>query len=179
MTSTDETPTSTGPGTDPGLGTSTDGGPPTTCSGGAVSVDWTGDAKTCIIDEHQTYNFDTNQCTQMRQAQFPCTWDNILAALDKLGLLVKNDPSNPNHIYNQYQAGAKLVSCGESQDGNRIVAQYITISDGALSANCQETQGQHHVTTGCYTYYPNGNAPPLSTDPTIFRQQVYECMNQL
>jgi hypothetical protein len=139
--------------------------------GDKVNVNWSGDIKECIIDQGKTYNFDSNACTEMRKSEWECTWDNIKAEMKKLGL-------SSNVINKDSESGAKLVSCGQSQDGNRIVAQWVKLPSSG-SVDCKAAKSPGNITTGCYTLYVDEQPPPKPTNIEEERKQVFDCMNSL
>ncbi|MCX6108017.1 MAG: hypothetical protein NTZ90_00245 [Proteobacteria bacterium] len=162
------------PGTtaSPAPGTTATGGP-AACTTDQVKLDWSGDEKACI-DKGQTWAFDTGKCMDIRKAAFDCTWANAIAELDKKGLTTQT-------IKDDSAAGAKLVSCGQSQDGNRIVVQWIKVADGAAQVACTGGASplQHHITTGCYTFYANGAVPAAATTQAEKDARVYACLSSI
>lgn len=146
------------------------GGPKECVEGDKVNIQWTGPVKECL-DQGKTYNFEQKACAEMRQAQFDCNWDNVTAELEKRSLLTEV-------LRSDSQNGAKLVSCGQSEDGNRIVVQWIK-AENAQNIDCSDGASSHHTTTGCYTLYTNGEKPPETTSEEEKRQQVFACMNEL
>ena len=146
---------------------------PAACTTDQVKLDWSGDEKACI-DKGQTWAFDTGKCMDIRKAAFDCTWSNAIAELDKKGLTTQT-------IKDDSAAGAKLVSCGQSQDGNRIVIQWIKVADGAAQVACTGGASplQHHITTGCYTYYASGAVPDAATTQAEKDARVYACLSSI
>lgn len=159
----------TGSGTAPATGSGTGTGSTACVQGDTVNFDWSGPEKTCIVDQHMTYNFDTNQCAQMRPAQFTCDWATVQAQLTQRNLLTPT-------LKTAATSGALLVTCGESQDGSRIVVQWIDTPPPA--GTCTYDPNQEHITTGCYTQY-TGTPPPAPTTPAAQAAAVYACMNEL
>jgi hypothetical protein len=137
---------------------------------GKVNFNWSGPAKECIVDQGKTFNFDTGECAEMRKAKFDCTWDNVVSELKKRGLLTPKLETDSKV--------AKLVSCGQSSDGNRIAVQWVNIETGT-SVDCQNPTSVGHITTGCYTYYTGSNVPPAASTPEDRAKQVYDCLNTL
>jgi len=138
--------------------------------GDKLNFEWTGEIKKCLIDEGRTFNFDTNTCMNMRKASFDCDWDNIKSAMKKLGLsssVIEKDSSE----------GAKLVSCGQSKDENRIVAQWVKLPKEGF--DCKAKKVPANITTGCYTMYVNETPPPDPETAEEKQQQVAECMDSL
>ncbi len=138
--------------------------------GDKLNFAWTGEIKKCLIDEGRTYNFDTNGCTNMRKASFDCDWDNIKSAMKNIGLTSKV-------IEIDSKEGAKLVSCGQSKDGNRIVAQWVKLPKEGF--DCKAKKAPANITTGCYTMYVDKTPPPDPETAEEIEQQVANCMNSL
>lgn len=140
--------------------------------GDKVNLEWTGPIKECIVDQGKTYNFDTDTCMEMRTAEFDCSWHSVKAEMEKLSLSSKVMESDSEN-------GAKLVSCGQSEDTNRIVVQWINPpSEGSFDCKAKVTKGT--IVTGCYTFYSSNDvmpAPPKNEEEK--RKQVYDCMNKL
>jgi len=159
------------PGTTPAASSST--GTPGACTTDQVKLDWTGEEKACI-DKGQTWAFDTKKCMEIRKASFECTWANAIAELDKKGLTTQT-------VKDDSAAGAKLISCGQAQDGNRIVIQWIKVADGAAQVACNGGSStlQHHVTTGCYTYYTTEAVPAPPTTQAEKDARVYACLSTI
>ena len=138
--------------------------------GDKLNFAWSGDIKKCLIDEGRTYNFDTNKCMNMRKASFDCDWENIISEMKKIGL-------TSNVIADDSKDGAKLVSCGQSKDGNRIVAQWVKLPKEGF--DCQAKKAPANITTGCYTMYIDETPPPDPETAEEKKQQVAECMDSL
>lgn len=139
--------------------------------GDQVNFNWTGEIKTCLIDEGRTYNFDKGACTEMRKAKFDCNWDDLKAAMKKINLVsqaIEKDSGD----------GAKLISCGQSKDGNRIVAQWVKIPKGE-KVDCNADVEPGNITTGCYVHRESGDGdePPKTKDEQF--DYVFDCMNEL
>ncbi len=145
--------------------------PPECVQGDKVNIKWTGPVKDCI-DQGKTYNYEEQKCAEMRQSQFECNWDTVKAELEKRGLLT-------DVLRSDADGGAKLVSCGQSDDSNRIVVQWIKVGD-AQNIDCNDGESSHHITTGCYTLYGSKDEKPAeATSKEERSKQVYACMNQL
>ena len=145
--------------------------PPACVDGDKVNIQWTGPEKDCF-DQGKTYNFEEKKCAEMRQAQFECNWSAVKGELEKLGLLT-------DVLRNDADGGAKLVSCGSSADGMRIVVQWIKPSD-VQGIDCAAGASSGSTVTGCYTKYGAGEVlPPPAANKEERSKQVYECMNQL
>lgn len=148
-------------------------GPISACTvGDKVNFGWTGAEKDCI-DQGKTYNFDSNVCQEMRRASFNCDWQTLLAEIAKV---------DPGLVTDALRKGAtdgsKLVSCGQSTDGMRVVVQWVKVDDlGQLS--CQNTGNNNpFIITGCYTKHP-GTPPPPPKDEQERRDRVFECLKTI
>jgi hypothetical protein len=76
--------------------------------------------------------------------------------------------------------GSKLVCCGQSVDGIRIVVQWVMLPVGGGSVDCAKANAGASITTGCYTLYSAGDQrPPEATSDDERARQVYDCMNKL
>lgn len=136
--------------------------------GDRAIVSWAGPIKECM-DSGRTWHFETKSCVDMPKAIFICDWDTIQDKLKELNLLsdtLKADAAS----------GAKLVSCSQSADGNRIAVQWLKPVGGVSCQNLQEGLG---VTTGCYTHYVDRQSPPPATTEAEKRQRVNECLQNL
>jgi hypothetical protein len=120
------------------------------------------------IDEGKLYNFDGKVCTSMPPATFDCAFDKLLSALAALGLKSKM-------LEEARSNGAKLVGCGQSDDGKTIVAQWYNVPE-AKTVDCETTFSGGGITTGCYKKYSSGSLPTLDTKEKQ-DQFVLDCMN--
>jgi len=141
-------------------------------SGDKINFNWQGDVKSCIVDQHKSYNFDAKTCMPIRQAQFTCDWANVRNELQKRRLLT-------DVLESDFENGAKLVSCGQSADSNRIVVQWVKPAP-KTQVDCNNISSGGQIMTGCYTLWddPKLEPPPPANDAEK-RQQVFGCMNQL
>ncbi len=105
----------------------------------------------------------------MPKAAFSCDWETLQGKLKELNLLTET-------LQKDYAAGAKLISCGQSSDGNRLAVQWIKPVSGV---NCEKLQEGFGITTGCYTYYADRAPPPPATTDDERRQRVNECLKSL
>ncbi len=137
--------------------------------GDKLVVPWTGTVKACL-DQGKTYNFDTKVCADLPQASFSCDWTTVKAKLlekDLLSEVLKRDA----------EVGAKLVSCGQSKDGNRILVQWFKLASNP-GVSCNTIQESASITTGCYTHYVGTVPPPNPTTDEEKRAAVAACMAQ-
>ncbi len=141
------------------------------CSDGdKVTIPWKGVVKDCF-DQGKTYSFDTQSCVDIRKASFTCDWATVQGKLQEKGLLTETLKADA-------AAGAKLVNCSASSDGNRIAVQWVKTSLSP-QVSCQNVQEGAGITTGCYTYYPDGNPPAPAQSPDELRQRVASCLKEI
>ncbi|MFW7381692.1 MAG: hypothetical protein ACOH5I_22985 [Oligoflexus sp.] len=138
--------------------------------GDKIVVPWSGPVKECF-DQGKTYNFDTKTCAEIRKAEFSCDWETLQAKLLEKNLL-------SNTLKEDAASGAKLVSCGQSADGNRIAVQWVKITN-IETQTCNTLREGAGVTTGCYTHYVNQQPPPPPATVEERRQRVFDCLNTL
>lgn len=137
--------------------------------GDKAVIPWTGEVKDCF-DQGKTYHFDRKICAEIRKASFACNWANVQEKLQEKGILtdvLKNDAAK----------GAKLISCGQSADSNRIVVQWVKV-EALSSVKCNSLQESPYITTGCYTYYL-GTPPPPAANEEERRKSVFACLDTL
>lgn len=116
----------------------------------------------------RVWNFASNQCVQMRAAEFECKWPNVVAELEKIGLknaAVEKAAQDPS---------MRLVGCGQSQNKMRIVVQWLKVEGEAKECSQIVNKG---VTTGCFTNYGAEAPPPPPKTPEEQDKRTYECMN--
>jgi hypothetical protein len=141
--------------------------------GGCVDGDriifaFSGAVKECI-DSGRTWHFETKTCVAMPQAAFTCDWETLQGKLSELNLLTET-------LKKDAAAGAKLVSCGQSADGNRVAVQWLRPVSGV---SCEKLQEGFGVTTGCYTHYVDRDPPPPAANDAERRARVSECLKSL
>lgn len=136
--------------------------------GDRVVFAFSGPVKACI-DSGKTWHFETKTCVDMPKASFACDWPTLQEKLKELNLLTET-------LQKDAAAGAKLVSCGQSSDGNRMAVQWLRPISGV---SCQKLQEGFGVTTGCYTHYVDRDPPPPATTDAERRQRVNECLKSL
>lgn len=139
--------------------------------GDKANLKWSGPVQECIEVQKKTYNFELKKCAEMPQATFSCSWDVVVAKLKSLELLT-------DAVQKASTDGSKLISCGQSKDGARIVVQWI--NKPLTSADlCNFNPETVKIRTGCYM---NDAGPSAAVDPKTSEERdkiVYECMNQL
>ncbi len=147
---------------------------PAACQKDQVGVTLSSTQEDCIVKKGKTWDFKTGQCVDMPKATFTCDWTTVVAQLTAKGLLTEK-------VKTSAQDGSKLVTCGQSQDGNRIGLQFILAKDGAGSLPCSGvTPSSNQITTGCYTFYPNGGGTPIPAGPSAeYDAYVFNCLNQI
>lgn len=141
--------------------------------GDIVQIAFDGPEKACF-DSNRTWNFSKGICQDIRKAKFDCTWDNILKWFAQTNLV----PTEA--IKNGQKEGRKVVSCGESEDSNRLVVIWLN-PPKAGSVQCDSLKNiASQAVTGCYTFYPDpSKAPPKPLTDEDKSQQVYSCMEAL
>ena len=146
--------------------------PPTSCvSGDKVVVAWSGAAKECIVGQSATFDFAHQTCTHLHAASFACDWASVVSQLALRGL------ASPA-LATASSDGSKLVACGQSDDGNRIVVQWLKAPPPATSL-CAFDPATMAVVTGCYQVLVNGEPLPTPASPEEQDAIVYACMNSL
>jgi hypothetical protein len=136
--------------------------------GDRVTFAFSGVVKECI-DSGRTWHFETKTCVSMPKAAFNCDWETLQAKLTALNLLTET-------LKKDSAAGAKLISCGQSADGNRMAVQWIKPVSGV---SCEKLQEGFGVTTGCYTHYVDRAPPAPATTDAERRARVSECLTTL
>ncbi len=136
--------------------------------GDRVIFAFSGAVKECI-DSGRTWHFESKTCMAMPKASFTCDWTTLQGKLTELNLLTDT-------LKKDYAAGAKLVSCGQSADGNRIAVQWLRPVSGV---SCEKLQEGFGITTGCYTHYVDRDPPPPATTDAERRERVSECLKSL
>lgn len=136
--------------------------------GDRVIFAFSGAVKECI-DSGRTWHFETKTCVAMPKAAFACDWETLQGKLTELNLLTET-------LKKDSAAGAKLISCGQSADGNRVAVQWIKPVSGV---SCEKLQEGFGVTTGCYTHYVDRAPPAPATTDEERRARVSECLKSL
>ncbi len=145
-----------------------------TCTTDTVGVTLSTAQQDCIVTKGKTWDFKTGKCVEMPKATFTCDWATVVSQLDGKGLLT-------DKVKTSSQDGSKLITCSQSKDGNRIGLQFVLAKDGASSLPCSGANpATMAITTGCYTYYPEGNATPMPPAPSAeYDAYIFNCFNQI
>ena len=108
------------------------------------------------LDSGRLFDFSKQECLPVEVASFACSFDEMAAAVDAIGV------SNGS-VLSARDEGALLVSCGEKNAGNTIVAQWFyPLADQDV---CQDVEAvSQRIVTACYKLYPAGQAPPNETE---------------
>jgi hypothetical protein len=136
--------------------------------GDRVVIAFAGPVKECI-DSGKTWHFEAKTCVSMPKAAFNCDWETLQGKLAALNLLTET-------LKNDYANGAKLISCGQSSDGNRMAVQWIRPVSGV---SCNKLQEGFGITTGCYTHYVDTLPPPPAQTEEERRARVSQCLSTL
>ncbi|MBC7660444.1 MAG: hypothetical protein H7249_12160 [Chitinophagaceae bacterium] len=127
-------------------------------------------AVSACYESGRVWNFDNSSCVAMRAAAFTCDWDSVRKAMSKIGI-------TSTAIDTAAKSGAsRLIGCGQSQDGNRIVVQFVNQTQ---TTNACTTFKSGDVVTGCFTNYGTSEPPAPTTSKEEQDKRVYACMNQL
>jgi hypothetical protein len=146
--------------------------PPASCvAGDKVRLAWSGAAKDCIVDQGATFDFARKECTHLRAASFACDWATVTAQLASRGLV---SPA----IDAASHADGKLVACGQSTDGRRIVVQWLEAPPAPTSL-CAFDPATMHVVTGCYEVLEDGEPVPEPATVEERDRIVYACLDGL
>ncbi len=138
--------------------------------GDQIVVPWSGPVKECM-DQGKTWQFDTKTCTEIRSAPFTCDWATLQGKLQDLDLLSAT-------LQKDAAEGAKLISCGQAADGNRIAVQWVKLNE-VSGVSCNSILQGAGVTTGCYTHYVGQQPPPPANSEEEKRQRVQSCLQNL
>jgi hypothetical protein len=156
------TGTSTAPGGDESSGECVEGD--------FINYKYDGPIQKCI-DEGKIWNFDVDQCTNMRKAEFDCTFDGFFARLGEIGL-------QPTALLQEGKAGqprkALIMGCGESQDKETVLIQWFFVPEGG-SVGCNFDKSRGLIITGCY----GKDSGPADASPEEKKKIVLACMNGL
>lgn len=161
-------PTDTATGTEPAPGGDDSGGE--CIEGDFINYKYDGPIQKCI-DEGKMWNFDVDQCTNMRKAEFDCTFDTFIARLGEIGL-------QPTSLLQEGKAGkprkALIMGCGESADKETVLIQWFFVPEGG-SVGCNFDKSRGLIITGCYGK-DSGSADASPEEKTKI---VLACMNGL
>ncbi len=122
--------------------------------------------KDCI-EAGKIYHFDWKKCTDVPKASsYDCDFDSIISHLgDK-----RFDTSG---IETARSSSAKLIACGEKNDGDTIIVQYWEPKDGD---ECNfDGSG---TTTACFKSYSAGEMPDAPTTEDEERALVADCIEK-
>jgi len=117
----------------------------------------------------RVFNFDSNECVQMKSAKFTCDFNTVISELRKIGL------ASPDVEAAATKATSILIGCGQSEDSQRIVVQWINVPEGNGCKNI--TPGL--TVTGCFTNFGTKTPPPPPTSKEERDSRTYACMNEL
>lgn len=137
-------------------------------NGDTIKPRYDGPIQKCI-DEGKMWNFDSNQCTNMRKASFDCNFETFFQKLNDLGI-------EPSEKLRNGQAGnpskALIVGCGESAKKDTILIQWFFVPQGTVTG-CEFSQLPGKIITGCY----GEDSGPATASPEEQKKIVLDCMN--
>jgi hypothetical protein len=169
----DKGSTDSGPETPEPTSTSAPGGDESAgecVEGDFINYKYDGPIQKCI-DEGKIWNFDVDQCTNMRKAEFDCTFDGFFARLNTMGL-------SPTTLLQEGKAGkprkALVMGCGESADKETVLIQWFFVPEGG-SVGCNFDKSRGLIITGCY----GKDSGPSDASPEEKKKIVLACMNGL
>lgn len=120
-------------------------------------------------DQKRIWHFERSLCLEPVAASFECNFDSLLAALESQ--LGSKDGSVYKALSEGRDNGVKLIACGEKNDGNTIIAQWVKVEEQA--GNCSTNFSKNYPTTACTKR--NAASP---TTPEEVRQFVYQCLDE-
>ena len=147
-----------------------DGPPKDGCvEGDAINLQFPPNIQSCI-DDGNIYDFDRDKCTNVKRADWTCDWDTLIDEMSNIGTSSGKTKSGKAD-------GNKLVSCGQSNAGDLIVAQWWDASRSD-AGNCEFGKGKMLIVTGCYGDLPTNADTDNLTDEE--RQKIVsDCLKIL
>lgn len=120
------------------------------------------------INRGMLYLFTNNTCSNMRKADFPCSFDDL-----KANLIAMNFGGSRiiGQIDDAKARNAKLLGCGQSADKQRIVGQWFF--PGKETVNCSFQSEQPLTHTVCLI---QNDQTPEPTTPEAMNAAVADCM---
>lgn len=106
------------------------------------------------MDGGKLYHFQSEICLTVETATFSCDFEAMAEQVDSIGV-------NNETLLQAREGGAFLVSCGEKNDGNTVVAQWYYPPSDDL---CKDDNPSSRIVTACYKLFARGEAPSLETE---------------
>ena len=133
-----------------------------------AALDFPADIKACLTRD-KVYNFDANACTTMGKALWTCDFATLAQNLTDLEL-------SPGPLEKEKAGGGKLIGCGASNDGLRIVAQFFYRNANAPAGDCKfSVQGK--VVSVCFQKFVD-TVPAVPTTDSAKKAYVAGCMTE-
>ena len=121
--------------------------------------------KDCIAAE-KIYHFDWEKCTDVPKASsYDCTFEGVKAALAEKSFSTES-------IDAAIEKSAKLIACGEKNDGDTIVIQWWSPGEDQCIFDGADT------TTACFKHYSSEEEPPDPTSQEEIRAAVKACIEE-
>jgi len=133
--------------------------------GDVISLRLPPDVQSCM-NQGRVYSFSSGECLEARKASFDCQFDAMAEQVAGIG--VRNQT-----IWDAKAAGALLVSCGEKDAGNTIIAQWYYPAQEY--DKCSDLNPIPKIVTACYKQYGQSDLPILNTKEDYDRV-LLECL---
>lgn len=133
-----------------------------------AALEFPEDIKACLLRD-RLYNFDANTCTGMGKALWPCDLATLTSNLTDIEL-------STAPLENERRNGGKLIGCGASNDGLRIVAQFFYRNVSAPTNDCKFS-AQGHVVSVCFQKFVD-RAPVVPVTDAAKKAYVATCMTE-
>lgn len=156
-----------GSGASSGDGSSSGGGQGGSCAPGELEVKFDDNIQACF-DSNGIWDFSRNICLENVRSSFNCDFDSLTKAINDAGM------ATPSKI-TQAIGKAKLIACGEKNDGNTIIAQWVYPPSGS---KCEHTKQDGLPVTGCYRKRLDGEASLDRSDPEAVKAFVNACLGE-
>ena len=144
--------------------------------GDKVNFEFPADVQSCM-DSGKVYNWVTKACTNVGNAQsYTCDFDSLYSAA-KATLAKGESAVDPTSILDAKNKGALLISCGEKNNSDIIIAQWYYPAASTRIDDCNFSHNNPMVISACYRFYPDHNEPAPTTDPAVKQQRVQDCLN--
>jgi hypothetical protein len=144
-----------------------EGGADTSCAPSEVEIAFEGEIQSCF-DDNRIWDFNRSLCTEVPASSFSCDFDALALAINDAGM------ATPAKII-EGKGKAKLIACGEKNDGKTIIAQWVYPPVGD---RCSYDLQDGLPVTGCYRILPTGSAPLDPSNKEAVAKFVYDCIDE-
>lgn len=124
--------------------------------------------QTCLKQD-KLFNFDLNTCTSMGKALWACDFATFTQNLRDIELAT-------TPLDREKANGGKLIGCGASNDGYRMVAQFFYKNANAPTNDCKFSS-QGRVVSVCFQKFVD-SAPRPPTTEADKKTYVAQCMQE-